>query len=743
MIGQELFLWLIEVVIHTFFREVQVRGSYNIPKSGATIIVIAPHANQFLDAILTIYNVYRNTNGRWCAFVEAAVSFRRLVVGFLSRCAGALPVERAQDLLEFKDQGEITFEDYDSDPTLIKGINTHFTKTCMVKGLIGLPNSLGNAQILEIIDDKHLKLSKTFQQSKAIELLSNNKTSKFKSAPKIDNSKIFKAVFHHLHDGGVIAIAPEGGSHDRTELLPFKPGVAIMALGAVAEKLDESNKDTYDPNFEVKIVPCGMNYFHAHKFRSRAVFDFGKPIIVTAQDGKEYKENSRKKVGELLEQITEAVKSVTIQSPDYETLMTIQAARRLYTQNKKLPLSKTIQINRNMLTGYSKFKDDPKIKHLKESVLNYNRKLFELGIRDHQVENATENKFNNFILLLSRLSQLIIFFVLSLPGVVLFSPVFIATSIISHKKQKQALKASSVKIKAKDVIGSWKVLVGLVLAPLLYLTYSIIGTFIIIFKLQIINYSLFNLIFVFILNWAFFVLMTYSSLKTGEVGMDILKSISPLAISLTSNSNELKDLQNERKNLSFEVTEVVNELGPKVFPHLKSLNVENLSLHRQTQEEKDAQEIAEDDEYQRRVVVSTRMKRSNSEVSLESGFTDLASNGESSHTNLPNLSNISIFPDVLQMRDSSGDSSESESHTTGSSSLRRSPSISVDSNFSSNSWVNLKQNQSGSSSATASGSGNIDLNEASILNRIRKGVIERNKEEEEETFADNNDDGDN
>ncbi|GMF66878.1 unnamed protein product [[Candida] boidinii] len=134
-----------------------------------------------------------------------------------------------------------------------------------------------------------------------------------------------------------------------------------MALGAVAEKLDESNKDTYDPNFEVKIVPCGMNYFHAHKFRSRAVFDFGKPIIVTAQDGKEYKENSRKKVGELLEEITEAVKAVTIQSPDYETLMTIQAARRLYTQNRKLPLSQTIQINRNMLTEIIRLKMQQKI----------------------------------------------------------------------------------------------------------------------------------------------------------------------------------------------------------------------------------------------------------------------------------------------------------------------------------------------------------------------------------------------
>ncbi|GMG00374.1 unnamed protein product [[Candida] boidinii] len=390
-----------------------------------------------------------------------------------------------------------------------------------------------------------------------------------------------------------------------------------------------------------------------------------------------------------------------------------------------------------MLTGYSKFKDDPKIKHLKKSVLNYNRKLFELGIRDHQVENATENKFNNFILLLSRLSQLIIFLVLSLPGVVLFSPVFIATSIISHKKQKQALKSSLVKIKAKDVIGSWKVLVGLVFAPLLYLTYSIMGTFIIIFKLQIVNYSLFNSLLVFILNWAFFVLMTYSSLKTGEVGMDILKSLSPLAISLTSNSNELQVLKNERKNLSFEVTEVVNELGPKVFPHLKTLNIENLSLHRQTQEEKDAQEIAEDDEYQRRVV-SARRNRSNSDVSLESGFTD----NDASDTNLPNLSNISIFPDVLQMKDSSGDSSESEPQSTTSSSLRRSPSsISVDSNFSNNSWVNLKQNQSGSS-ATASGSGNSDLNETSILNRIRKNVIERNKEEgkEQDTLADDDND---
>ena len=58
-----------------------------------------------------------------------------------------------------------------------------------------------------------------------------------------------------LHAGGCIGIFPEGGSHDRSDLLPLKPGVAMMALGAMAEHAD----------LNVKIVPCGLNYFHADK----------------------------------------------------------------------------------------------------------------------------------------------------------------------------------------------------------------------------------------------------------------------------------------------------------------------------------------------------------------------------------------------------------------------------------------------------------------------------------------------
>jgi glycerol-3-phosphate O-acyltransferase/dihydroxyacetone phosphate acyltransferase len=36
-----------------------------------------------------------------------------------------------------------------------------------------------------------------------------------------------------LGQGGTIAIFPEGGSHDQTDLLPFKAGIALMTFGTI------------------------------------------------------------------------------------------------------------------------------------------------------------------------------------------------------------------------------------------------------------------------------------------------------------------------------------------------------------------------------------------------------------------------------------------------------------------------------------------------------------------------------
>lgn len=85
-----------------------------------------------------------------------------------------------------------------------------------------------------------------------------------------------------------------------------------MALGALAE----------DPNCGVKIVPCGMNYFHAHKFRSRAVVEFGTPVEIPNELVEMYKNGQKREaVGQVLETVYQALVSVTVTSPDYDTLM--------------------------------------------------------------------------------------------------------------------------------------------------------------------------------------------------------------------------------------------------------------------------------------------------------------------------------------------------------------------------------------------------------------------------------------
>lgn len=91
-------------------------------------------------------------------------------------------------------------------------------------------------------------------------------------------------------------------------------GFAIMALGAMAE-----NK-----NLDIKIVPVGLNYFHPHRFRSRAVVSYGSAITVNRDMVDRYKEGGpakREAIAELIEAGYEGLKSVTINSPNYDTLM--------------------------------------------------------------------------------------------------------------------------------------------------------------------------------------------------------------------------------------------------------------------------------------------------------------------------------------------------------------------------------------------------------------------------------------
>ncbi|KIY46268.1 hypothetical protein FISHEDRAFT_75794 [Fistulina hepatica ATCC 64428] len=541
------------IVASLFFREVRPRGAYKIPRDGPVIFVGAPHNNQFLDTLLLPLEVYKETHRR-VRSLAAAKSMKRKAVGFFIRLMDSIPVARAQD--EAK-RGLGTVHLSPADEYVVLGEKTRFTKQCTPRCKIVLPKSVGSAsaEVAEIISDTEVRLKKPFGDVAVLEDLRQRGPFEYKVLPYIDQHEMYNEVYECLRSGGSIGIFPEGGSHDRTDLLPLKAGVAIMALGAMANY----------PDMKVKIMPVGLSYFHPHRFRSRAVVEFGSPLDVPPEYVEMFKQGDaqkRKATSLLLDMIFDALKTVTVQAPDYDTLMLIQAVRRLYeTPGQHLSLGQVVNLNRLFLEGYQHFKDEPRVQKLKEAVLKYNRLIRSLGLRDHQVPRAKKASWKTFGLLLSRLAILFVWTVLALPGTILNAPIFIVASVLSRKRAKEALAESQVKITGKDVLATWKILISLGAAPLLYSFYACVTIWITIRAGMPFPWQIASPFIVF----AAVPLMSFAALKFGEAGMDVLKSIPPLIVALSGQNRTLEKVKAMRVQLANEVVGVVNDFAPQIY----------------------------------------------------------------------------------------------------------------------------------------------------------------------------------
>ncbi|KAI9595875.1 hypothetical protein BDF19DRAFT_440379 [Syncephalis fuscata] len=532
--------WILGLIVTIFFREIRTRGSHKIPLTGPVIFVVAPHANQFLDPIMVMRSVPRRVG-----FLCAQKTMDRKYIGKLATAMQAIPVSRAQDMAR-KGSGRIQLPDRYGEPTRITGVGTKFTSQLQVGWTVALPQNRGSATVVEIISDTELRVNKEFKELAALESLTSPNGTPYKFMPHVDQSEVYRRVHEQLTGGGCIGIFPEGGSHDRAEMLPLKAGVTIMALGAMAAY----------PGLDVKIVPVGLNYFHPDRFRSRAVVEFGNVITVDPSLVERFKEGGERKreaCARLLDTIYTSLKTVTVNCPDYETLMVVQAARRLYQPPVKRRLRDTarvLRLQRRLVEGYLEMKDHPAVIAVRERILEYNKLLSYYGLRDHQ-------------LWAWRLITIVLMTIVVLPGLLINLPWLLLASIISKHKAKEALAASTVKIKGRDVLATWKVMVALGLVPISYLFYA-------------------GYIFVKAIRWGWpldwqlgapilalwaLPIISYLSVLFGERGLDIYRSLRPLTLALLPIGREqLRQLPIMREELSRDITALVNELGPQVFP---------------------------------------------------------------------------------------------------------------------------------------------------------------------------------
>ena len=199
---------------------------------------------------------------RRISFLIAEKSMHIKFIGATARAAGAIPVARALDMTK-PGTGKIYLPNPDYDLSLIRGVGTLFEKETQIGGLLVLPSIDGtaaSAEILEIHNDEEVRLKKEFKGDAPLKQLTGREPSgnhqidiekvngptgvsegfsgtSFKTAPKIDQTMVYDAVFERLESGGCVGIFPEGGSHDRTELLPLKGTCAWFLRNEVLANL--------------------------------------------------------------------------------------------------------------------------------------------------------------------------------------------------------------------------------------------------------------------------------------------------------------------------------------------------------------------------------------------------------------------------------------------------------------------------------------------------------------------------
>lgn len=414
--------------------------------------------NQFVDAGMLLTTIDHQVG-----FLMAEKSFSKPVIGDFARAIGCIPVARPQDNAK-RGPGTILLEGL-----TVTGKDTKFTE--IKKGdKIRLGKSPDGYRLKEVISDTEGVVAEEMgEPSPALNTLCQGVYSTYDVMSAVDQAKMFDSVQSALALGKCLGIFPEGGSHDQTDLLPLKAGVAAIALGVL---------DKYDVS--VPIVPIGLNYFHLGRFRGRVVIEIGEPVTITGELVRKYRESRRSGYQALLGAVEEGMRSVIVTAPDYAELKLLHTVRRLLQRSGEDSTKRKQDMSRRLSTAFTLLKESPngvpqELVELKDRLLRYQEQLSEWGLKDYQVLHMQLTDADNFPLLLyTFLHGLVILLLASVPSLLLNAPVGFLAKWFADEEAKKDLQASRVKVAARDVLLSKKIVFSILAVPSLWLVYALL-----------------------------------------------------------------------------------------------------------------------------------------------------------------------------------------------------------------------------------------------------------------------------
>jgi glycerol-3-phosphate O-acyltransferase/dihydroxyacetone phosphate acyltransferase len=255
----------------------------------------------------------------------------------------------------------------------------------------------------------------------------------------VDNDAAFAAMFDVLGNGGAIGIFPEGLSHDEAHLSRLKTGAARLALGGAQRSRQP-----------ITIVPCGLTFIHPKRFRSRVLVQYGPALTITDAVA-----NTPDQVRVVTEEIGTALRRLTVNAPDWDTVRALDVVRRLY-QPQEISIEERAELSRRFNAYYSAVASDPRVVLLMRRVRAYQDRLDELGISDRELARDL-SKLEVGGRIIRHLGLIAFWLPLAVPASPLHVPPLAFARFASDKLTPR-----------KDVVATTKLLIGLLLVLLGY-----------------------------------------------------------------------------------------------------------------------------------------------------------------------------------------------------------------------------------------------------------------------------------
>ncbi len=206
---------------------------------------------------------------------------------------------------------------------------------------------------------------------------------------KVDNNESFEAAYTHFEHGGILFVAPEGGSElERRLRQPLKPGTARMAFAA-----EERN----DWQLGLQVVPAGGNYEAPTRCFTRAFVRFGSPIPLSDWQSS-YQENPREAVREFTKFLGERMAELLIDTRNKTEERCLRPIERAVQNDAPLPVD-AHHFRTQGILSHLRTLDEASFEKLSQYAKNYERLLKKAKIDDVVLSShpAKQASFGHFL----------------------------------------------------------------------------------------------------------------------------------------------------------------------------------------------------------------------------------------------------------------------------------------------------------------------------------------------------------